>query len=249
VREDLIPRGLIDLDGSCPCLSPWARVHGAHLLCRYPGSNPTAIVAPRFPQDSNFPKFALTDTSSKAALRNEALARRRRVTEVEGKAFAVHLAEAGGAFATDRRARIASVFWAIKDEVVTLQLLKGLAARGITTALPVMRGFGKPLEFRSWAPGEPLTEAKWGIMEPPAGPEIFPDLVFVPLAAFDRAGNRLGYGAGFYDRTLARLRAKQQIAAVGVGYAVQEFPTIPTEATDEKLDYVLTDREWIVCGS
>jgi 5-formyltetrahydrofolate cyclo-ligase len=191
----------------------------------------------------------LTDASSKAALRAEALARRGRVTAAEAKAFAVHLAEAGGAFATDRDAKIASIFWAINDEVATLPLIDGLVARGITTALPVMRGFGKPLEFRAWSPGGPLTEAKWGIMEPALAPEVFPDLVFVPLAAFDRAGNRLGYGAGFYDRTLARLRAKQQIAAVGVGYAVQEFPTIPAEATDERLDFVLTDHEWIVCGS
>ncbi|HEY0146140.1 MAG TPA: 5-formyltetrahydrofolate cyclo-ligase [Methylovirgula sp.] len=191
----------------------------------------------------------MTDASSKAALRAEALARRSRVTEAEAKAFAVHLGEAGGAFAADRGAKIASVFWAINDEVATLPLLEGLAALGITIALPVMRGFGKPLEFRAWAPGAALNEAKWGIMEPPEAPEVFPDLVFIPLAAFDRAGNRLGYGAGFYDRTLARLRAKQQIAAVGVGYAVQEFPTIPAEVTDEKLDYVLTDREWIVCGS
>jgi 5-formyltetrahydrofolate cyclo-ligase len=191
----------------------------------------------------------LTDASSKAALRGEALAQRGRVTEAEARAFAVHLAEAGGAFATDRGAKIASVFWAINDEVATLPLIEGLASRGITTALPVMRGFGKPLEFRAWAPGAALNEAKWGIMEPPPAPEVFPDLVFVPLAAFDRAGNRLGYGAGFYDRTLARLRAKQQIVAVGVGYAVQEFPAIPAETTDEQLDYVLTDREWIVCGS
>ncbi len=191
----------------------------------------------------------MTDASSKAALRAEALARRGRVTAAEAKAFAVHLAEAGGAFATERGAKIASIFWAINDEVATLPLIEGLAARGIATALPVMRGFGKPLEFRSWAPGGALTEAKWGIMEPPAAPEVFPDLVFVPLAAFDRAGNRLGYGAGFYDRTLARLRAKQRIVAVGVGYAAQEFPAIPTEPTDERLDYVLTDREWIVCGA
>jgi 5-formyltetrahydrofolate cyclo-ligase len=204
---------------------------------------------PRAFPNLEFPKSALTDASSKAALRADALARRSRVTEAEAKAFAAHLAEAGGAFATDRAAKIASVFWAIKDEVATLPLLEGLAARGIGTALPVMLGFGKPLEFRSWAPGAPLVEAKWGIMEPAPALEVFPDLVFVPLLAFDRTGNRVGYGAGFYDRTLARLRAKQRIAAVGVGYAVQEFPSVPAEATDERLDYVLTDREWIVCNS
>jgi 5-formyltetrahydrofolate cyclo-ligase len=189
----------------------------------------------------------VTDASSKAALRTEAHARRSRVTQAQAAAFAAHLAEAGGAFATDRGAKVASAFWAINDEVATLPLIDALAARGIQTALPVMRGFRKPLEFRAWAPGEPLVEAKWGIMEPAPAPEIFPDLLFVPLLAFDRSGNRLGYGAGFYDRTLARLRARQRIAAVGVGYAVQEFPSIPAETTDERLDFVLTDHEWIVC--
>ncbi len=130
------------------------------------------------------------------------------MTEAEAKAFAVHLGEAGGAFAADRGAKIASVFWAINDEVATLPLLEGLAALGITIALPVMRGFGKPLEFRAWAPGAALNEAKWGIMEPPEAPEVFPDLVFVPLAAFDRAGNRLGYGAGFYDRDVGAAAGK-----------------------------------------
>ena len=188
----------------------------------------------------------MTD-SSKAALRIEALAQRSRVTQAQAEAFAAHLAEAGGAFAAERGATIASAFWAIRDEVATLPLLEGLSARAIATALPAMRGFGQPLEFRLWRPGEPLAEAKWGIMEPLPAAEVFPDLVFVPVAGFDRAGNRLGYGAGFYDRTLKRLRQRQRIVAVGVAYAVQEFSAIPAESYDEKLDFILTDHEWIVC--
>jgi 5-formyltetrahydrofolate cyclo-ligase len=171
------------------------------------------------------------------------------MTAAETQAFGVRLAARGAAFAAERGAKLVSAFWAINDEVPTLPLLERLASAGIATALPVMCGFGKPLEFRQWAPGAPLAEAKWGIMEPVAAPEIFPDLVFVPLLAFDRRGNRLGYGAGFYDRTLARLRARQSILAVGVAFAVQEFPAIPAEPYDEKLDYVLTDRDWIVCGA
>ncbi len=103
-----------------------------------------------------------------------------------------------------------------------------------------------PLTFRLWKEGDPLAEAKWGIKEPlPSAPEVFPDLLFVPLAAYDRSGNRLGYGAGFYDRTLSRLRAMKKIIAVGVAYHVQEMHEIPTDATDEKLDFILTDQEWI----
>ena len=190
----------------------------------------------------------MTDALSKAALRAEALARRAEVTEPQAHAFAARLAETGADFAAARGTKIASAFWAIKDEVATLPLLERLAARGIATALPVMQGFRKPLEFRLWAPGGPLAEAKWGIMEPVPAAEVFPDLLFVPVAGFDRAGNRLGYGAGFYDRTLSRLRQKQEIVAVGIAYAAQEFAAIPAEAHDEKLDHILTDREWITCG-
>ncbi|MGH8514459.1 MAG: 5-formyltetrahydrofolate cyclo-ligase [Gammaproteobacteria bacterium] len=91
-------------------------------------------------------------------------------------------------------------------------------------------------------------QGKMAIEEPlPAAPEAEPDLLFVPLAAFDRAGHRIGYGAGFYDRSLAGLRAKKPICAVGVAYASQEFSEIPHEEYDERLDYVLTERELISC--
>jgi 5-formyltetrahydrofolate cyclo-ligase len=191
----------------------------------------------------------LTDAVSKAALRAEALARRGQVSADAATAFGARLAARGTAFAKEQGAKLASAFWAINDEVPTLPLLETLAESRIATALPVMMGFGRPLEFRQWAPGSPLAETKWGIMEPVPAPEVFPDLVFVPLLAFDRRGNRLGYGAGFYDRTLARLRARHSILAVGVGFAVQEFSAIPAEPYDEKLDYVLTDSDWIVCGA
>lgn len=186
--------------------------------------------------------------STKAALRNEILARRGLVAGAEATDFARRLADLGAAFAVERGAKIAGAYWSINDEASTLLLLDRLADEGVTTALPVMLNRGAPLCFRAWKKGAPLAEAKWGILEPASGPEVFPDLLFVPLAGFDRAGNRLGYGAGFYDRTLARLRAMQPIIAVGVAYAVQEAPTIPSEAYDQKLDYVLTDREWIVCA-
>jgi 5-formyltetrahydrofolate cyclo-ligase len=185
--------------------------------------------------------------STKAALRREILARRGLVAESDAHAFARRLADVGAAFAVEKAAKIVSAYWSINDEASTFLLLDKLAAEGIATALPVMQGRGVPLCFRLWKKGEPLAEVKWGIKEPLPAPEVFPDLLFVPLLGFDRSGNRLGYGAGFYDRTLARLRAMQPIIAVGVAYAVQELPAIPSEAYDQKLDYVLTDREWIVC--
>jgi len=186
--------------------------------------------------------------STKAALRREVLARRGLVVAGDAAAaFARRLADVGAAFATETAAKIASAYWSIKDEASTFPLLEKLAMLGVATALPVMQGRWAPLCFRLWKMGEPLGAAKWGIMEPLPAPEVFPDLLFVPLLGFDRAGNRLGYGAGFYDRTLAKLRAMQPMTAVGVAYAVQELSAIPSEAYDQKLDYVLTDREWIVC--
>jgi 5-formyltetrahydrofolate cyclo-ligase len=183
--------------------------------------------------------------STKAGLRREILARRALVTESDAQAFARRLADVGAAFAAERAAKIVSAYWSINDEAPTFALLDRFAAKGV--ALPVMQGRGAPLCFRLWKKGEELGQAKWGIKEPLPGPEVFPDLLFVPLLGFDRAGNRLGYGAGFYDRTLTRLRAMQPVTAVGVAYAIQEVPALPSEAYDQKLDYVLTDREWIVC--
>jgi 5-formyltetrahydrofolate cyclo-ligase len=185
--------------------------------------------------------------STKAALRREILARRELVAEDDARAFARRLADVGAAFAAARAAKIVAAYWSINDEASTFLLLDKLADDDVATALPVMQGRGAPLSFRLWKKGELLGEVKWGIKEPLPGPEVFPYLLFVPLLGFDRAGNRLGYGAGFYDRTLARLRAMQPVIAVGVAYAVQETPAIPREAYDQKLDYVLTDRELIVC--
>lgn len=186
--------------------------------------------------------------SAKAALRKESLARRELITPDESRAFGERLAQIGASLAAERQVRTASAFASIGAEPPTAPLLAALAKLGVGTALPVMQGRGKPLIFRLWAEGEPLNEVKWGIKEPlPEALEVFPDLLFVPLAAYDRAGNRLGYGAGFYDRTIARLRAMKPITTVGVAFGIQETQTVPTDATDEKLDYVLTDRDWIIC--
>ena len=94
--------------------------------------------------------------------------------------------------------------------------------------------------------GDKLASGVWGIREPkPDALEVFPDILIVPLVAFDRAGFRLGYGAGYYDMTIARLRAMKRIVAIGIAYAAQEFDAVPKTARDEKLDLVLTEREII----
>jgi 5-formyltetrahydrofolate cyclo-ligase len=102
--------------------------------------------------------------------------------------------------------------------------------------------------FRTWALGEPLGKGVWGIREPrPEAAEVMPDILLVPLAAFDRTGHRIGYGAGYYDLTLSALRARKPILAVGLAYAAQEIAAVPATARDARLDLVLTEREVIDC--
>ena len=134
----------------------------------------------------------------------------------------------------------------LKSEINPLPLMKKLAEAGATLALPVVAGRGKPLIMRTWRWGEPLAEGVWGIREPkPEAPEVEPDILLVPLLAFDRAGNRIGYGAGYYDMTIARLRARKPVKAVGIAFAIQEVPAVPATERDERLDLVLTENEVI----
>ena len=186
----------------------------------------------------------------KKILRSEALARRRASKGVDPETFARHLAVAGADLVAELRPGIVSIYFALRDEASTLPLLETLAGAGVLTALPVTGPRGTPLVFRLWRPGDALVEGKMGISEPaPAAAEVAPDLLFVPLAAFDRTGHRIGYGAGYYDRTLAALRARKKIFAVGVAYASQETPRIPHEDHDQRLDFVLTEQELIDCQS
>jgi 5-formyltetrahydrofolate cyclo-ligase len=141
---------------------------------------------------------------------------------------------------------IVSGFMPLKSEINPLPLLRKLADGGAALALPVVAGRGKPLIMRSWQWGEPLVAGVWGIREPaPEAPTVDPDILLVPLLAFDRNGHRIGYGAGYYDLTIARLRAKKPIVAVGIAFAAQEVETVPITASDAPLDLVLTENETI----
>lgn len=141
-------------------------------------------------------------------------------------------------------ARVAG-FLPIGREIDTRPLLAALHARGHPLCLPVTPERGEALRFRSWAPGEPLVPGPLGTAEPAAGPFVTPDWLIVPLLAFDRTGARLGYGGGYYDRTLAALPAA---TAVGVAYAVQEVPEVPVGPHDVRLRLVATERGLIRCG-
>ena len=107
----------------------------------------------------------------------------------------------------------------LKSEINPIPLMRKLAGLGAALALPVVQGRGQPLIMRAYAFGDALASGQWGIREPkPEAPEVFPDILLVPLVAFDRAGHRIGYGAGYYDMTIARLRAMKPITAIGIAY-------------------------------
>ena len=137
-------------------------------------------------------------------------------------------------------------YFPIGDEIDVRPLLRRLGAEGRPLALPAVTGIGGPLVFRFWREGDPLTDGPLGTREPPAGaPELRPDVVIVPLLAFDRHGYRLGYGGGYYDRTLAALRRRGKVLAVGAAFAAQEVPAVPRGRHDAPLDWIVTDREAI----
>ena len=134
----------------------------------------------------------------------------------------------------------------MKSEINPVPLMRKLADAGARLALPAIAGRGKPLIMRAWAFGEPLASGQWGIREPtPEAPEVAPDVLIVPLAAFDRAGHRIGYGAGYYDMTINALRARKPVTAIGIAFAAQEIPRVPATEHDERLDLVLTENETI----
>lgn len=140
-----------------------------------------------------------------------------------------------------------SGYLAIGDEFDVAPLLEDLSKRHFVPCLPVVTGRAEALSFRRWRPGDPLEDGPLGTRHPVADAEACtPALLLVPLLAFDRQGYRLGWGGGFYDRTLRAIRG-QGIACVaaGIAYAGQEVDAVPRDAYDEPLDWVLTDREAI----
>jgi 5-formyltetrahydrofolate cyclo-ligase len=190
----------------------------------------------------------LTIATAKADLRRAALARRKAIPAESRRAFAARLAHEGLALARTFRAQAVSAFYPIGEEPDTLPLLAVLAENGFPTLLPITVSRDAPLEFRLWRPGDPMRVGALKIPEPaPTAPVRAPDLLFTPLACFDREGWRIGYGAGHYDRTLKTLRMSGTAVAVGVAYGSAECPALPREPHDEPLDFVLTEDELIDC--
>lgn len=176
----------------------------------------------------------------KAEARKAALARRRAAHAATGPGAAGRLAEVIAGY----RGVPLSGYMAIRTEIDPLPVMEEAAAHG-PVGVPVIQRPGLPLKFSRWAPGCALKEGPFGAMIPQADDFFEPEILIVPLVAFDRQGGRLGYGGGFYDRTLEMLRARRATLAIGFAYAAQEAVGLPLEPTDQKLDMVVTEREVI----
>jgi 5-formyltetrahydrofolate cyclo-ligase len=183
--------------------------------------------------------------TAKAELRRESLARREALP-VAARVAAAEAVAARGLPVEVGAGICVSGYSPLKSEISPVPLMRQVANAGATLGLPVIAGRGNPLTMRAWVFGQPLGSGQWGIREPkPEAPEVFPDILIVPLVAFDRSGYRLGYGAGYYDMTIARLRGMKPVVAIGIAFAAQEVPAVPKTPHDQKLDLVLTEREII----
>ena len=150
--------------------------------------------------------------------------------------------------ADDADNKYVSVYFPIQTELDTEPLAAALIEKNISVALPVTLKKKSPLIFRAYSPGDPLLTGSFGEKIPIESANIVsPAIVVLPLLAFNRRGDRLGYGGGFYDRTLAELRRDTSVLAVGYAFGAQEVDDIPTAPLDERLDWVVTEREAIRC--
>jgi 5-formyltetrahydrofolate cyclo-ligase len=187
--------------------------------------------------------------AEKALLRGEMQMRRQKAHGSGGPAAALALRDRfmegpGRIVAAEWPEAVLSGFWPFGPEIDVRPILYHMHAAGHPIALPVVVKRGLPLLFRQWRPGQRLVAGSFGVPRPEKDqPELTPEVLIVPLLAFDRAGYRLGYGGGFYDRTLSGLRAKGRALAIGVGFSVQEVPAVPRDETDQRLDWMVTERE------
>ena len=180
---------------------------------------------------------------SKSDLRAAGLTARDGLSDAQRAAAALAVAARGLPFEF-APGSIVSGYSPIRSEIDPVPLMRALAEKGARLALPAVMARGKSLAFRVWSAGDRLMLGPLGILEPsPAAAELIPDIMLVPLAAFDRAGHRIGYGAGHYDFTLAHLRKAKPIKAIGLAFAAQEIEAVPALQHDERLDYVLTETK------
>lgn len=170
----------------------------------------------------------------KAAARDAAFARRKAAFAGRGPDDARHLAAVLRDFAGLRL----SGYMPMRTEI---DCLPAMAAHRGPVGVPVIEGRAIPLRFRAWTPDCRMVAGSFGAMIPESGDWIEPDVLIVPLLAYDRRGFRLGYGGGYYDRTLELLRGRKPVTAIGFAFAAQEVAEVPIEPTDQRLDLIVTE--------
>ena len=179
----------------------------------------------------------MTLAEEKAAARKAAFARRKMAYAITAQGAAGYLSEVLAGY---RGVPLAG-YMAMRTEINPQPAMEEAAAHG-PVGVPVITGKGQPLTFQTWTPGCEMVPGTFGADIPADGALMTPEILIVPLVAFDRRGGRLGYGGGFYDRTLEMLRAERSTLAIGFAFAAQEAEALPLEPTDQPLDMIVTER-------
>ncbi len=177
-------------------------------------------------------------TEAKAAARKAAFAARKagHAAGTDGSETALLLE------AIPERARVVAGYMPIRTEISPLAAMAALHARGVAVCVPVIICEAQPLAFSRWTPDGPTRDGPFGARVPEVDDFLLPEVLITPLVAFDNRGFRLGYGGGFYDRSFVALRGHHPVVGIGFAYAAQELPLVPTEATDQRLDIIVTER-------
>ena len=184
--------------------------------------------------------------AEKRAIRKAAQAARARASAADGASAARAAAHVLEAVAPHGWVRCVSAYLPIQSELDPRPAMRALAGRGLRVAVPEIVAPGTPLAFRGWTPDAATEPGPLGVHVPVEAERIEPDLLLVPMLAFDRRGHRLGYGGGYYDRTIAGLRARRPVVALGFAYAAQELDRVPDDPTDMQLDGIVTEDGLIV---
>ena len=193
----------------------------------------------------------MISANSKQTLRDQAKAIRTQAAAQLGedgiRGFFEHLlqtwSKVSESFGTET---IVAGYWPMASEMDVRPALVALDRIGILITLPEVAGKDRPLRFRAWKPNEALVEGDHGTFHPlKSAPLMRPDVVMVPLLSFDRRGYRIGWGGGYYDRTLELLRKTGNCTAIGVAYGAQQVDEVPTDAYDQRLDWIITEEEAI----
>ena len=239
--------GPIDSSRELSLPGPWSRNYGAHLLSQATEELCKPAATADHPAPTQLKLLPMTVTQAKRAMRQAALQRRQAISASKVDAVKNAAISAAGHFQTAidiSPTAVLAGYWPMRNEFDVRPLLRILHDRGHTCSLPVVVADNQPLTFREWHPETVLQSATFGAKAPPVdAPVVTPNVLLVPLLAFDDHGYRLGYGGGFFDRTLDYLRRfRMEVLAIGIAYAEQHVDAVPHQPYDQRLNWVVTEK-------